>query len=243
VNSPRWRDLGSPRAPIPPCCLPVRLRSHCALCQGCLSAPCLGLSERCPLSKSQQSSTQLSFSLMREVEKKSFTGGEAGGSLMDCKTGDGFKGSWAGRQNDDGGLLWPPSGAPLLSPLPWPSDRARGAAPSSSPRASEEEQRRNKLGNITKIQLKVTNDKFPSKRGWDAMPKKSNKNSTRATFLSANGMSQSRCCSLTAPSAGGGGCCRAAGPIAALSPLPDSPALTFPPRAPSPRGHGSKSSQ
>lgn len=45
-----------------------------------------------------------------------FTGGEAGGSLMDCKTGDGFKGSWAGRQNDDGGLLRPPSGAPLLSP-------------------------------------------------------------------------------------------------------------------------------
>lgn len=91
---------------------------------------------------------------------------------------------------------------------------------------------RNKLGNITKIQLKVTNDKFPSKRGWDAMPKKSNKNSTRATFLSANGMSQSRCCLLTAPSAGGGGCCRAAGPIAALSPLPDSPALTFPPVLP-----------
>lgn len=187
---------------LPPSTSPEPLRSV----PGMLVSSLSGVIRKVPLIQKSTIPDSIKFQSNEGGGKKIicltavFTGGEAGGSLMDCKTGDGFKGSWAGRQNDDGGIAV----ATLRCSTAFPPPMAKRQGQGSSPILQSQDLRgRNKLGNITKIQLKVTNDKFPSKRGWDAMPKKSNKNSTRATFLSANGMSQSRCCSLTAPSAGG----------------------------------------
>lgn len=57
------------------------------------------------------------------------TGGEAGGSLTDCKTGDCFKGSWAGRQNDDEGIAV----ATLRCSTAFPPSHGQATGPGEQP--------------------------------------------------------------------------------------------------------------
>lgn len=61
---------GLPQSTHPSLLPPNRSPEPLSPVPGMPSVPYLGLSKRCPLSKSQQSPTQLSYSLMREVEKK-----------------------------------------------------------------------------------------------------------------------------------------------------------------------------